>query len=472
MKLTNKKLKKDFEDIIKIVFKNIAPKSKLSSGEQDLYKFEDDLYFYNKDFSAGATVLKQFVLDNICKHEEEVNFFTSAELLEYICKSIYIKIKSRIETINDSLDIYLKSEDIDYGLTEISRKLDNSFGEYSIYFISNLLSLQDIDSINVGKVSIKRLDEKIIEELPPIIEKPIFSNVYSPLHLALIEGEYFNPNKFIQEFKGKTLFEVIIKGYQVDNEKSDIFEKALREFKFVLSYFYICKIFLENVALDKYSIETEKIKQNSNYGLKNNYQIYYLKDNKEPKILKAIKVLSDYITLPEFAFTIDKASLEKIEKRCCLKNFNMIIQNEKFGETGNKIKRSLDWVFKEMLEKDDTDKAIALFISLETLISTGSDPFMSLIDDYAENIAIITCNGVEKRLSEKRYFKSEVYKLRNKIMHNGYEVILYKDWDKIERLKIYIAWALRWFIKNIYTLIKNGNNTNALKEYFEREKLK
>ena len=295
MKLTNKKLKQDFENLIKIVFKNIAPKSKLSSREQDSYKFEDDFNFYYKDIAAGAILLKQYILDNIRRHEEEVNIFTSVKLLEYICKSIYIKIKSRVETINDSLGTYLKSEDIDYGFKEISRKLDNSFGEYTIYFISNLLSLQDIDSINIGKVSIKRIDEKIIEELPSSIEKPYFSNVYTPLSLALIKGEYFNSNKFIQEFKGKTLFEVTIKGYQVSNEKSDVFEKALREFKFVLSYFFICKIFLENVASDQYSIEIEKIKQNSNYGSKNDYQIYYLKDNKEPKILKAMNVLSDCV---------------------------------------------------------------------------------------------------------------------------------------------------------------------------------
>ncbi|MGB6370680.1 MAG: hypothetical protein WBF68_06570, partial [Atribacterota bacterium] len=366
MKLTNKKLKNDFENIIKTLFKHLPPKLKSNSGEQDLYKSEDDLdYVIGECFSKCAVWLKQNILDNIRKHEEEVNFSTSSELLEYICKSIIIKIKSRIETINNSLDTYLKSEDIDFGLTEVSKKLDNSFGEYSIYFISNLLSLQDIDTINIGNVSIKRLDEKIIEELPSIIEKPIFSNVYPPLYLALIKGEYFTPNRFIQEFKGKTLFEVIIKGYQVSNENSDVFEKALREFKIALSYFSICKIFLEHVASDQYSIKTEKIKQNSNNGSKNNYQIYYLKDNKEPKILKAMNVLSDSITLPEFAFTINKASLEKIEKSCCLNNFNMIIKNEKYGEIGNKIKRSLDWVFKEMLEKDDTDKAIALFISLE-----------------------------------------------------------------------------------------------------------
>ncbi|MGB6370679.1 MAG: hypothetical protein WBF68_06565 [Atribacterota bacterium] len=472
MKLPNKKLKELFENVIKITFKNSAPKSKLSSEKQDLYKFEDDLYFSNKNFSSGALLLKQYILDNIRKHKEEVNFFTSIELLEYICKSIYIKIKSRVETINDSLDIYLKSEDIDYGFTEISRKLENSFGEYTIYFISNLLSLQDIDLVNIGKVSIKRIDKKIIEELPPIIEKPFFSNVYSPLQLELIEGDYLDPNRFIQEFEGKALFEVVIKGYQVNNEKSDVFEGALREFKYILSYFSICKTFLKNVASDQYSIKTKEIKKDSKYGSKNNYQIYYLKDNKDPKILKELHILSNYITLPEFAFIIDKASLEKIEKRCCLNNFNMIIQNGEFGTIGNKIKRSLDWVYKEMLEKDETDKAIALFISLETLISYGHDPLIGLTDEYAENIAIMTHNNVEDRFNEKKYFKKKVYQLRNDIMHNGYEVLWDKDWDKIERLKIYVAWALRWFIKNIDTLMKIGNNTNAVKEYFEREKLK
>lgn len=288
----------------------------------------------------------------------------------------------------------------------------------------------------------------------------------------MIEGDYLDPNRFIQEFEGKALFEVVIKGYQVNNEKSDVFEGALREFKYILSYFSICKTFLKNVASDQYSIKTKEIKKDSKYGSKNNYQIYYLKDNKDPKILKELHILSNYITLPEFAFIIDKAALEKIEKRCCLNNFNMIIQNGEFGTIGNKIKRSLDWVYKEMLEKDETDKAIALFISLETLISYGHDPLIGLTDEYAENIAIMTHNNVEDRFNEKKYFKKKVYQLRNDIMHNGYEVLWDKDWDKIERLKIYVAWALRWFIKNIDTLMKIGNNTNAVKEYFEREKLK
>ena len=153
MKLTNKKLKKDFENIIKIVFEHLAPKSKSISRKQDSCQSEDKLDIFNENFSTGNFWLKQDILPNIRKHEKkEINFFSSTILLAYIIKKIYMKIKSRVETINDSLGIYLKSEDFDYGLTEISNKLENSFGKHTIFFISNLLSLQDIDSINIGKV--------------------------------------------------------------------------------------------------------------------------------------------------------------------------------------------------------------------------------------------------------------------------------------------------------------------------------
>ena len=195
MKLTNEKLKKDFENIIKITSTHFSPKPKSDSKKQTLVKSEDNLDSSNENFSTGIFWLKQDILPNIRKHEKEINYISSIILLTYIFKKIYTKIESRVGTINDSLGIYLKSEDIDFGLAELSRKLENSFGKHTIYFISNLLSLQDIDSINIGKVLIKRIDEKIIKELPLYIENPDFLNV------SLIKQEYFNPIRFIQEMK-------------------------------------------------------------------------------------------------------------------------------------------------------------------------------------------------------------------------------------------------------------------------------
>jgi hypothetical protein len=204
--MKNEKLKKDFENIIRLVFEHLVPKSESNSREQGIYKSEDNSDSFQNNFSTGIFLLMQDILPNICKHEKkEINYFSSTVLLAYTIEKILIRIKSRVEKIIGSSGTYLKSEDFDYGLTELSRKLENSFGKYTIYFISNLLYLQDIDSINIGKVSIKRIDEKTIEELPPSIEKPSFSDVYPSLSLKLMKGEYFNPNKFLEDFKGKTL---------------------------------------------------------------------------------------------------------------------------------------------------------------------------------------------------------------------------------------------------------------------------
>jgi len=470
MDATEGKSREYFEKIIKGIFKFIGPKPKVSTKRQMFYKFEDGLYF-NEVYFTGGFLMREGILSNIRKYRE-VNNSTSYELFHYICKIMYHKIKSRVGVIDSTLDVYLEKEDINQGFFEMLKKLDNSCGEYTVYFISNLLVLRDINSVNIGKVSIKNLNEKIIGELASNIEKPVFSNVYSPLALALIEGDYFNPNRFLQEFKGKVIFETVVKGYHLDNEMSEVFNRGLREFKYILSYLSVCKIFLENVASDQFSIKTEDIKTTNYFGTENNYQIYYIKNNNKPETWKTIKTISDLGALPKFAFVIDKNLMKVIKERCELDNFNMIIQKGEYGEIGNKIRRCLDWIYKGMIEKNDTDKAIALFISLETLMSTGPDPLTSLTDDLAENLAIITHNNVEDRLKEKKYFKSKIYTLRNKIMHNGYEINWEDDWGKIERLRIYIAWSVRWFIKNIDAINKIGNDINTLKEYFEREKLK
>lgn len=468
--MSYKRLKEHFKNILKQIFKNIGPSSKISFEGKEMYKFEDDLYF-NSDYFIWTMPIKLEILDKIPKYKGKVNIQTSDELLEHICLNIYRKIKRRVETISDSLDIYLKEEDIDFGFKEIFKKMDISYGKHSVYFISNILVLKEIESINIGRVSIKRVGEKIVKELPTIIEKPLFSCVYTPMQIALMKGNYLDPNRFVKEFEGKTMFEITLEGYQVGNERSKIFERAIEEFKYVLSYLSICKTFLENVSSDKYSFSIEYIKLDNRSNSENKYQIYYVRDHNNTKILKCVRDFQGYLKLPKFTFIIDSELLEVIKKRCYLSNFCMIMENEKLGEVGNKIKLSLEWVFKEMIEYDDTDKVIALFISLETLITTGPDPFMSLTDDYAENVAIMTVTGIERRLEEKRFFK-KVYKLRNNIMHNGYKIKWLDDWQKIKRLKIYIAWSLRYFINNINKIMKIGNDTNALKEYFERLKLK
>jgi len=375
-----------------------------------------------------------------------------------------------VDVIDDTLDVYLEKEDIDYGYSEIFKKLDESNRKYKVYLLSNLVSLRNVISVEIGKVTVKILNEQITKELPQKIEKR-FTSVLSE---ALAESEYLSPKQFLQEFKGRVILEISVEGYHLNNEVSKVFEEALREYKRVFSYLSVCKDFLGNVTLDRYNIEIENVRI-FDYGIHNEVpQIFYIYDKNKPKFLKIINTEFQEIKLPKIVFIINKDSLEKIKVRCCLDNFNKIFQNQKkYGEISKKITTSMDWFYKGIIEEDRTNEAIALFISLEILMSDKPDNLSSLSDDLAENLAIITKSVVEDRYKAKKDFKNNIYQLRNDIMHRGKKISTLKDFSNLKTLRNYIVWSLRWIIENIEILKKDGKyKTEALKEYFEKQKLK
>lgn len=469
MNSSERESRKHFESLIKGFFKLIGPKSKISSKGLMFYKFEDDLYF-NEYYFTGGYIIKQLFLDDISKYQLGVNFSTSYELFTYICKIIYNKIKSRVDVIDDTLDVYLKEGDIDYGFSEIYKKLDESNKIYKVYLLSNLVSLRDINSVEIGKVTVKHLNEEVIKDLPQNIEK----GFPSALSKVLAESKYLSPVQFLQGFKGRVILEISVEGYHLNNETSKVFEEAFDEYKRVFSYLSVCKNFLGNVKSDRYDIETEDIRI-LDYGIHNEVpQIFYIYDKNQPKYLKIINTQFQEIKLPKILFIINKDSLEKIKERCCLDNFNKIFQNrKKYDEISEKIKRSMDWFYKGIIEEDRTNEAIALFISLEILMSARPDNLSSFSDDLAENLAIITKYGVEDRYKAKKDFKNNIYQLRNEIMHRGKKISTKEDFSNLETLRTCIVWSLRWIIENVEILKKDGKyKTEALKEYFEKQKLK
>ena len=458
-----------FESLIKGFFKLIGPKSKIGSKGLIFYKFEDDLYF-NEYYFHGGFIIKEFFLDDIFKYKSGVNISTSYELFTYICKIIYNKIKSRVDVIDDTLDVYLEKEDIDYGYSEIFKKLDESNRIYKVYLLSNLVSLRNVNSVEIGKVTVKNLNEEVIKDLPQKIEE----RFTLALPKALAESKFLSPEQFLQEFKGRVILEISVEGYHLNKEVSEVFEEALREYKRVFSYLFVCKDFLGNVKLDRYNIETEDVRI-FDYGIHNEVpQIFYIYDKNQPEYLKIINTEFQEIKLPKILFIINKDSLEKIKERCCLDNFNKIFQNQKkYDEISKKITSSMDWFYKGIIEEDRTNEAIALFISLEILMSAKPDNFSSLSDDLAENLAIITKSGVEDRYKAKKDFKNNIYQLRNDIMHRGKKISTLEDFSNLTTLRTCIVWSLRWIIENIEILKKDGKyKTEALKEYFEKQKLK
>jgi hypothetical protein len=469
MNSSERESRKHFGSIIKDFFKFIGPKSKVSFKGLMFYEFEDDLYF-NEVYFNGGYFLKEFFLDGISKYKLGVNLSTSYELFKYICKIIYSKIKSREDVIVDTLNVYLEEDDIDYGFSEIFKKLNESNKTYKVYLLSNLVSLRNINSVEIGKVTAKYLNEEVIKDLPQNIEK-VFP---SALSKVLVESKYLSPVQFLQEFKGRVILEISVEGYHLNNETSKVFEEALNEYKRVFSFLSVCENFLGNVKSDRYDIKTEDVRM-FNYGIHNEVpQISYIYDKNQPQYLKIINTQFQEIKLPKILFIINEDSLEKIKERCYLDNFNKIFQNrKKYDEISGQITSSMDWFYKGMIEEDRTNQAIALFISLEILMSTRPDNFSSLSDDLAENLAIITKSGIEDRYKAKKNFKNNIYQLRNEIMHRGKKISTKEDFSNLETLRTCIVWSLRWIIENIEILKKDGKyKTEALKEYFEKQKLK
>ncbi|GAI83577.1 unnamed protein product, partial [marine sediment metagenome] len=200
-----------------------------------------------------------------------------------------------------------------------------------------------------------------------------------------------------------------------------------------------------------------------------NYAYVKLKDENK---LKSIKSEINEIGLSKKQLIINKEVFELIKKIFYIDNFLNISQNKNYGKLGEKFIRSLDWFLKANEEKNETNKTIALFISLESLMSTGSDPFTSFTNELAENIVIACYQGADFRLKEKNIFKKEIYPLRNRIMHHGYSIVMSRDVGKIVELKIYLVLSIHWFLVTIDKINEIGNNSKALKVFFELKKLK
>jgi len=456
---------KEFKDLINFYFKNIGPKSKLKYEEKNIYSFEDDIYFGEVYFGGGSD-LKRKILDNIPKYKGKINYSSSYQLFGYICKFIYNRIKSRVKSIDDTLEIYLKDNDISAGLLEIENKLKQSYGVYRIYLITNLIYLKNIKTLQFGNVNMNRVDEDSINWFPEKIEHPFNSS----LTKLLVIDRPLSREKFLKKYKDNVILETRIEGYHINNEVSDVFKKALFEYRQVFSYLIMCKGLLAQCKSDKDVLETKKIDQYNE--IKSSIQICYIGKENNLKQLKFIDIEFEKFKLPEKQFIVNKETLQLIEEKCYLNNFNNMSRDTKYGDMREKIRRSMDWFLKANIEKDITDEVISLFISLETLLSTGPDPLSSQTDDLAENIVMITCSGENFRYEEKKYFKKEIYSLRNQIMHRGYSVNLDTDLEKISRLEIYVIYSIKAILRRINEIIKYGKDSNALKEYFERKKLK
>jgi hypothetical protein len=198
-------------------------------------------------------------------------------------------------------------------------------------------------------------------------------------------------------------------------------------------------------------------------------QLYYVRKSQDPTFIRAV-TRPGGIEYSQDAFVIGSELLAHLKKRCYLDKFNEIFVMGSFGEVGDKIARSVDWFLKAELEKDPTDVIMSLFISLEALLSLGSDPLMSLVDEMAENVAIMVQSTVDERYKWKRKFK-KWYETRNDIVHRG--KVIEEGFEWIARdLKISVVWSVMGILARMDNIVGYGSKSDAIKQYFDREKLK
>ncbi len=164
-------------------------------------------------------------------------------------------------------------------------------------------------------------------------------------------------------------------------------------------------------------------------------------------------------------FAIDLPVLNQVKQYCRLESFNLLCRTP--GELRDKVFRSLDWFLKGCNEEDPTDRLVCFFISIESLMSMGSDALSSQTDDLAENIALLIHQKESDRLEEKTFFKKKVYQLRNRVMHHGHTFNA-KDVGVSARLWIYITHGLIEILRHLDAITAAGN----LRSFFERVKLR
>jgi len=455
--------------LIDLFSAKIGQKESLSVSEDKQYDFQDDLKYTDFYFNGGF-LLRDLVLGKIknCKNETNEDF--SQELFNNIMNEVYNKIKKRGISIEKTLNNYLIEEDYDFAAERLEESLRKSKKNFKVILVSDLIELNDIDSCQIGNVVIKKINKEYVTSLPNNIE-----GVKGESLLGSLGPKSFNRESFLEKHKEHVGLEIGVQGYHFNDELSPVFDSAIKEIRLVFAYLFLCRNFSTEVEKKfEFKIETKEIKRDGflSRSIMTGLQEYYLFDSDYSDFLKKFDSRWREIILSNKIFVLSNETLDKLKKQCYLDQFNKLSESSDIGEIKNKICRSLDWFLKATLEENGTDEVISLFISLETLLSTSQDPLTSHTDDMAENIAIMLTDDPDERYKYKRAFKDKVYPLRNKIMHNGQTLSWDRDYLNLKELRIYIVWSTLGVLNRIEKIVKYGNGSKAMREYFEREKLK
>jgi Apea-like HEPN len=457
---------KSFDSLIRSALRDVGPKQLFPNPDKAL-PFEDDIMHSERYFIAGH-VLPQIVTGNLPGLRGKLNDNTGYAIFDYVCHQLYQQIKART-AITQNLDKYLTDDDVKSTFELLQTVLTKCHDTYKVVLVTDLLKLREIISTWIGDVLLRRFDTEYIADWPDSCG----TEKGKGLTFFINPSNYSSREEFLDKNKDCSVLEVQLDGYHFDDEQSLIFDSAVAAFKRVFSYLAICEFFFSNGRAGKYKIETTRLPQNSflTLGRLAGKQNYYVLKAEDPKFIRAIRQW-EQVSLSHRAFNFTSELNEQLRTHCFSDKVSELFKSKRSSEIKNKLARCFDWYLKAELESDLTDAALSLFISLEALLSPGGDPSMSHTDDMAENVAIMAQSSMDERYKWKKEFKRR-YSLRNRIAHHG--VVLddrMEHWPMVVDLRADVVWAVIGILSRLDEILKYGNDSAAIREYFEREKLK
>jgi len=417
---------------------------------------------FNKTYFAGGRILKSFVLNDNRNYKELINDTTAYEIFKHLTQDISTLIQNREQNLDKTFTKYLKPEDYLFAKKLIDEDISKSKGEFQVIFITDLIELVNLDQISIGRGKIRKIDDNYMSQWP--------ENIPSKLRKSLlgIGDAEDTKHKFLDQHKNHVAIEICVQGYHYNDEKSAVVDLAIHDIKLIFSFLLMCRRFLSSVSKDAVSINTKETNTNLfwQYSEPTGFQDYYLAKKDDFASLKNIDFY-EKIRFASEVVVITKEVFEQIEQRSCLAQFNKLVLEN--SELSNKIRLAFDWFLKASLERDLTDEAIALFISLESLLARNNSQNTETISG---NLAIMLNTDSEERYKYKQDFKNRIYPLRNKIMHEGKLVSFDKNYDELTELRSLVAWALYGILYRLDEIKLCGTHGNAIFEYFDRLKLK
>lgn len=327
----------------------------------------------------------------------------------------------------------------------IVEELQASKGKHLFFFFVPSIILAVDESIEIGNAILRKASVADAELLEGRANVQIeWVDHKGPL----------DKSDFLKRYLGSTLVEFRFPGYHFKDELSAPADEAWKGFRRIAAFFLACKELLQ--------IPEVYANLGPDFAVWPQETFMVGKSGGSP--LVPIYSHGSQFSINGLEFAIDAQVLEQLEKFCHLQAFNQLCRSQ--DELRDKIYRSLDWFLKGYSEEDPTDRLVCFFISLESLMATGSDALNSQTDDLAENIALLIHQKGSARIDEKNYFKKKVYPLRNRVMHHGHTFEA-KDAPISERLIVYITHGLIEILKHLDEIMKDGGPRN----FFERIKM-